>query len=187
MKTITRLLFLLISVAVIVAGVMLYFRFRDADAGKISLQEAKVAEIRTMSDLCTLEIYEDVPVKGHIGTKHFFARQTRKGQIMFPLDSLDIDMEADTIRIKLPKEKVEILESTDPSSFEVIDTWNTDLLGSSVLTNSEESYLKDQARKAAIKSLYTDGTIKRARREASSRLTDFIGMITGKPVVVCEK
>ena len=106
---------------------------------------------------------------------------------MFPLDSLDIDMEADTIRIKLPKEKVEILESTDPSSFEVIDTWNTDLLGSSVLTNSEESYLKDQARKAAIKSLYTDGTIKRARREASSRLTDFIGMITGKPVVVCEK
>ena len=73
-------------------------------------------------ELCTVEFIEDVPIKAHIGTRHIFARTTLSGFISFDLDSAATRMKGDTIVVILPPETVEIHESTQPGSYEVIDT-----------------------------------------------------------------
>jgi hypothetical protein len=129
-KTLRLSIALLLSLAAIAAvgfvAYKLFFKEKDA----VSVEASKIADIKTLAELCTMEIYTDMPVKGNIGSKHFFARQTLQGSISFDLDSLSYNEGADTITISLPKEKVELLESTLDGSFRVIDTWNTDLFSS---------------------------------------------------------
>jgi len=183
-KTLRLSIALLLSLAAIAAvgfvAYKLFFKEKDA----VSVEASKIADIKTLAELCTMEIYTDMPVKGNIGSKHFFARQTLQGSISFDLDSLSYNEGADTITISLPKEKVELLESTLDGSFRVIDTWNTDFFSSPALSNTEETKIKRIARAKAIASMYADGTVAKARSEAKQRLSEFMRIVYHLPVIV---
>lgn len=186
MKIIRTLQLIIVSAILggIAAGVAWYFISKDSDS--VEIHEATLKEVKSMVSLCTMEIYEDVPVKAHIGNKHIFARVTLTGTVSFDIEKLDIDSKGDTLYVKLPPEKVEILESTGKDSYTVIDTWNDRMMGNKRFTAAEENKIKDKVRQNAIKNIYRKGYVRRARAEAVTNLTRMLSAFTDKTVIVTD-
>lgn len=144
----------------------------------------RIADIRPMVEMCTLEFYREMPMRDSIGTKHIFARRKIEGQIRFDIDSMPVDVSTDTIRVTLPREKVIVRESTDDNSYEIIDVWNTSVFGSSRLSNAEENIFRRRHDARIRQELYADGTVARARRDAADNLATMLSVMYRRPAVV---
>lgn len=183
MKALYKFIFLIVVLAV--CGIAAYFYFAPGKS-RLALHDATVKEVRDMARLCTVEIYEEVPVRGHVGSRHLVARELLVGNISFDLDGLVVDNAADTIRVTLPREIVEVRESTEPGSYIVIDNWNDRLLRSSNITTEEENRMKELTLESFLRAVYAKGYVRRARYEAVQNLTSMLSSFTGKPVVVTD-
>ncbi|MDE6296750.1 MAG: DUF4230 domain-containing protein [Muribaculaceae bacterium] len=164
---------LLLGLLLIAGGIIwavIWFNKSDAEVPVAKIEEAKVIDIRPMVKLCSVELSEDVPVRGDIGTRHLFARATLKGTISFDLEKAASTWEGDTLVVILPPEIVSVYESTDPNSYKVIDVWNDKFLGSSNFTVGEENEIKRQAVEAWRDTIYSRGYVERARSEAVRNL-----------------
>ncbi len=177
---------IIVLVVVAAAGFVGYKWFTDPEASNVSMKDAKIADVSPMLRLCAVEIYDDVLVRGTIGKKEMFARMALKGSISFDLDSVDMTQSGDTLMLNLPREIVEIYESTDAGAYEVIDTWCDGLFGSSNFTAAEENSIKVKAREDYRKNIYDKGYVKRARKEAVANLTSLLGGLTGATVIVTD-
>lgn len=151
------------------------------------MHKAEIKDVKAMAQLCTVDITEDVPVKGSVGPRHIFARQTINGSISFDLDNLTMEEIGDSvIKVTLPPEIVEIYESTEPNSYVVIDQWTDDFFDSPNLTTAQENAIKSKVRDNFRKKIYAKGYVKRARAEAVVNLTSMLGAMTGKQVTVTD-
>ena len=185
----TKKIFPIIAAAILLGGILLIVslnRKSSQQSGDITIDGAMVKEVESMVRLCSMDIYEETPVKATIGNRHLFGRITLKGPITFDLARIALKMSGDTLRVQLPPEKVEILESTDKDSYIVIDTWNDRFMGSGSFTTAEENKIKEKVKQNAIKSIYRKGYVKRARAEAAENLTAMLSALTSKPVVVTD-
>lgn len=185
----TKKIFPIIAAATLLGGILLIVslnRKSSQQSGDITIDGAMVKEVESMVRLCSMDIYEETPVKATIGNRHLFGRITLKGSITFDLERIALKMSGDTLRVQLPPEKVEILESTDKDSYIVIDTWNDRFMGSGSFTTAEENKIKEKVKQNAIKSIYRKGYVKRARAEAAENLTAMLSALTSKPVVVTD-
>lgn len=185
----TKKIFPIIAAAILLGGILLIVslnRKSSRQSGDITIDGAMVKEVESMVRLCSMDIYEETPVKATIGNRHLFGRITLKGSITFDLERIALKMSGDTLRVQLPPEKVEILESTDKDSYIVIDTWNDRFMGSGSFTTAEENKIKEKVKQNAIKSIYRKGYVKRARAEAAENLTAMLSALTSKPVVVTD-
>lgn len=152
----------------------------------IQLQRATARKVEDVVKLCSMEIYDEVPVKGSIGTRHLFGRMLLKASVNFDIANLHIDTSADTIRVTLPPEEVEVLESTDDNAYIIIDTWNTRFLGSTTFTADEENSIKAKVRHNWLRGIYRNGTVARARAEAVGNLTHMLSATLHRPVIVTD-
>ncbi len=178
---------LYVCLALAVAGLLVWFVIaikKSPDADRVKIKDSRVENIKSMADLCSMEIYRDIPIKASIGTRHLFARMSVRGSISYDLDAADIDTTGDTIVITLPKEKVEFLESTDPDSYQIIDVWNDHFLGSVEFTAAEENAIKEKYRQSLVNTLYRDGTVGRARKEATENLKSLASALYNQTVIV---
>lgn len=185
----TKKIFPIIAAAILLGGILLIVslnRKSSQQSGDLTIDGAMVKEVESMVRLCSMDIYEETPVKATIGNRHLFGRITLKGSITFDLERIALKMSGDTLRVQLPLEKVEILESTDKDSYIVIDTWNDRFMGSGSFTTAEENKIKEKVKQNAIKSVYRKGYVKRARAEAAENLTAMLSALTSKPVVVTD-
>jgi len=185
----TKKIFPIIAAAILLGGILLIVslnRKSSRQSGDLTVDGAMVKEVESMVRLCSMDIYEETPVKATIGNRHLFGRITLKGSITFDLERIVLKMSGDTLRVQLPPEKVEILESTDKDSYIVIDTWNDRFMGSGSFTTAEENKIKEKVKQNAIKSIYRKGYVKRARAEAAENLTAMLSALTSKPVVVTD-
>lgn len=185
----TKKIFPIIAAAILLGGILLIVslnRKSSRQSGDLTVDGAMVKEVESMVRLCSMDIYEETPVKATIGNRHFFGRITLKGSITCDLERIALKMSGDTLRVQLPPEKVEILESTDKDSYIVIDTWNDRFMGSGSFTTAEENKIKEKVKQNAIKSIYRKGYVKRARAEAAENLTAMLSALTSKPVVVTD-
>lgn len=185
----TKKIFPIIAAAILLGGILLIVslnRKSSQQSGDLTIDGAMVKEVESMVRLCSMDIYEETPVKATIGNRHLFGRITLKGSITFDLERIALKMSGDTLRVQLPPEKVEILESTDKDSYIVIDTWNDRFMGSGSFTTAEENKIKEKVKQNAIKSIYRKGYVKRARAEAAENLTAMLSALTSKPVVVTD-
>ncbi|MBO5297265.1 MAG: DUF4230 domain-containing protein [Candidatus Homeothermus sp.] len=185
----TKKIFPIIAAATLLGGILLIVslnRKSSRQSGDLTIDGAMVKEVESMVRLCSMDIYEETPVKATIGNRHLFGRITLKGSITFDLERIVLKMSGDTLRVQLPPEKVEILESTDKDSYIVIDTWNDRFMGSGSFTTAEENKIKEKVKQNAIKSIYRKGYVKRARAEAAENLTAMLSALTSKPVVVTD-
>lgn len=186
-KTI-KWLTLLICVIGVIWGVIWIFNRYNASKRELpvaKIEPARIVDVRPMVELCSMEIYEDVPVKAHIGKRHIFARETLTGSISFDIDSISTRWCGDTLVVALPPEKVTVYESTDSDSYKVIDTWNDQWLRSSNFTTAEENDIKRKVVEAWRLSLYDRGYVKRARNEAVKNLEGMLRpFVDGKEVRV---
>lgn len=185
----TKKIFPIIAAAILLGGILLIVslnRKSSRQSGDLTIDGAIVKEVESMVRLCSMDIYEETPVKATIGNRHLFGRITLKGSITFDLERIVLKMSGDTLRVQLPPEKVEILESTDKDSYIVIDTWNDRFMGSGSFTTAEENKIKEKVKQNAIKSIYRKGYVKRARAEAAENLTAMLSALTSKPVLVTD-
>lgn len=185
----TKKIFPIIAAAILLGGILLIVslnRKSSQQSGDLTIDGAMVKEVESMVRLCSMDIYEETPVKATIGNRHLFGRITLKGSITFDLERIVLKMSGDTLRVQLPPEKVEILESTDKDSYIVIDTWNDRFMGSGSFTTAEENKIKEKVKQNAIKSIYRKGYVKRARAEAAENLTAMLSALTSKPVLVTD-
>lgn len=176
-----------VAIAVCVVAAVAWFVVRytqSPEADRVRMHEASVSDVRAMARLCSVDIYEEIPVKGHIGKRHLFARMRIMGSISFDLDSLEMTERGDTLVVSLPEPIVEIREATDPDSYRVIDTWNEGLLGSSYFTTAEENEMKGRVLAGYRDALYRKGHVSRASSEAARNLADMLSGLTKRPVKV---
>lgn len=172
--------------AVILIGAIGAWWALSPKASRATMHDAAITDISPMVRLCSVDIYEDIPIKATIGPRHIFARATVNGSITFDLENLRMREQGDTITVTLPREIVEIHESTEPESYQVIDTWNDSFFGSDKITTAEENKIKAKVRENFRRKVYAKGYVKRARAEAVANLTSMLSGLTGKTVIVSD-
>lgn len=185
-KTVLILKLLLILVVAGAAAGLFFWIKNSENPDNVTMCNATVRDVQGMVNLCSMEIYEDVPIKAHIGKRHIFARQQLRGSISFDLEKLRIDTIGDTIRVVLPPEIIDVYESTEPDAYRVIDTWNESFLGSDKFTVAEENSIKAKAKQQWLRRQYAKGTVRRARKEAVINLRDMLSGIYKLPVIVSD-
>lgn len=177
---------LLIAVVSLIWGVIWFTRPSDP-VPVARIEAARIIDVRQMVKLCSAEIYEEVPVKAKIGSRHLFARETLTGTISFDLEKTGERWEGDTLVVTLPPEIVEIHESTEPEAYKVIDRWNDKFLAGSNFTTAEENEIKQRVVESWRDSIYSRGYVKRAREEAVSNLKSLLlPFVKGKKVMVID-
>ena len=187
LKVISAIKWTAIAAIVAVIGVLVWkFTSFPDDDSNVRMQKAKVTDISPMLRLCAVEFIEDIPVKASKGPRHLFARETVRGSISFDLEKLRMEERGDTLVVALPPEIVEIYESTEPGSYEVIDTWNDRFLGSTNFTTAEENEIKRKVEHNFRNTICRQGYVKQAREEAMRNLGPLIEAATQRPVVVID-
>lgn len=176
---------ILILVILIGAGMAWWWaNSPEAEAARIRDRQAKIVDLKPMVRLCTVDLYEEVPIRANIATRHLFGRTTLTGSISYDLDSVGQQWRGDTLYVSLPRETVEIYESTDPYAYQVYDTWNDKFLGSGKFTAHEENVIKAKVVDNYRRRLYERGDVARARKEARTKLAQMLSTVTQKPAVV---
>lgn len=174
-----------VIIAMIIAGGVLYHKWQKAEeATRVRIYEAKIADISPMLRLCSVEIEEDLPIKASVGKRHLFAKMTVTGSISFDVENPEIEERGDTLIVTLPREIIDIRESTAPDSYRVIDSWRDGFFGKAGFSAAEENQAKSKVRDNYRKSLYSRGIVSRARAEAARNLTTMLHAATGKEVIV---
>lgn len=156
---------------------------------EIEVLPSRPGDVKEIARLCSTEIYNEVSVLDTVNSKVMFAVQKQTGSISFDMEHLKIDDAGDTIRIVLPPEIVEVYESDEKNSWEVIDTKAIGpmaFLRSNKFTTAEENRVKSKLKANSIKRLYSNGTVSQARKDAVENLTRLMEGIYRKPVIVTD-
>ena len=169
------------------AGWQVYRYFQRPE--EIEVLPSRPGDVKEMVRLCSMEIYNEVPVLDTVNFKVMFAVQKQSGSISFDVEHLEVDPTADTIRIQLPREIVDVYESSEKNSWQVIDTKAIGpmaLLRSDKFTLEEENRVKAKLKAKATARLYANGSVRKARKDAVENLTRLMQSFYRKPVVVTD-
>lgn len=186
-KTPKYFLPLILLAAAAFIGWQIYRYFQRPE--EIEVMPSRPGDVKEMVRLCSMEIYNEVPVLDTVNFKVIFAVQKQSGSISFDIENLEIDDLGDTVRIQLPREIVEVNESTEKDSWEVIDTkaiGPMSILRSNKFTLEEENRVKSKLKAKAVRRLYANGTVKQARKDAVDNLTRLMQTVYRKPVIVTD-
>lgn len=156
---------------------------------EIEVMPSRPGDVKEMVRLCSMEIYNEVPVLDTVNFKVMFAVQKQNGSISFDVENLNVDDSGDTVRIELPHEIVEVYESSEKNAWQVIDTKAIGpmaILRSNKFTLEEENRVKAKLKANSIKRLYSNGTVRQARKDAVDNLTRMMEAAYRKPVIVSD-
>ncbi|MCM1110490.1 MAG: DUF4230 domain-containing protein [Clostridium sp.] len=165
---------IIIVILLAAAGLWLWLRPTTSDPlpRQFTLEPARVTALKEVARLSTVEIIEDVPVSGEIDGKGIFATSRMKGRIFFDLDSIAVvGVAEDSIWVRLPEPRIEILESAEPGAWRIHDTWDSRRrLFTRHLTAAEENAIKDSAVREFEAGIRRRGLPEHARRQAAGAL-----------------
>lgn len=181
---------LIILAAIAIVALALFF-WLGVPKRSIEVGKGQISDVKTMAQLCTVDLYNELPVLDTINNKVLFAIQKQRGSVSFDLENMQVNIEGDTVRVVLSPEIVEINEATEDNSWQVIDSKNIsvngfNLLASDKLTDEEENQIKANIKAKSKKILYHNGTIERARAEGVKNLQTLMTKVYRKPVVVTD-
>ena len=170
---------LLLTAVIIIAGFVVWLIW-DARRGgenseKIDVAPARMVDLREVADLCGMEIYREETLLDTLHGKVIFAIWKLQGRILFDVEGLPAQLrvaeeeDADTLRIRLPRERIELLEAASPGAWRVVDTHSLTLFGSGRLTPEEENMVKRRGLERVRKSLYKDGASRGRRHNQTYR------------------
>lgn len=183
-KYISLHLTVILIVLLVIIGAIYFIRRDTTESTNMSVSETRLSEIKEMIRLCTLEVRDDIAFKDSINGKWIFARNTVNGYIRFNLEDLTYETRNDSVFVILPREEIEIYESTADNAYEVIDTWDNSLLGLGKMTAAEETAIKKRMAERYRLSFYDKGYVSRARQSAVNTLNSLLGMMDGNIRVI---
>ena len=176
---------------VVVAGAIfciLFFTLHKPNV-RIDVREGQIKDIKTMAQLCAIDLYNEVPILDTINNRVMFAVQKQRGSISFDLENMEIKSDKDTVYITLSPEIIELNESTEPNSWQVIDTkalGKLSMFRSDAIPEEDENILKGKIKGRSIKQLYSTGVIEKARLEGGTTLQVLMEKIYSKPVKIID-
>lgn len=176
LKYISALKWVIILLAITAIGWLIYSVAHPKEA-EVTVGKGRITDIEPMVRLCSVEIYNEVPVLDTLSNKVIFGVQKQTGSISFNVENLQVDTVGDTLRVMLPAEIVELRESTDKDAWQVIDTKAIGplaLLRSDKFTAEEENLVKRKLMQRSTQRLYKNGTVKKARAEARANLQQLL-------------
>lgn len=176
LKYISALKWVIILLAIAAIGWLIYSVAHPKEAD-VTVGKGRITDIEPMVRLCSVEIYNEVPVLDTLSNKVIFGVQKQTGSISFNVENLQVDTVGDTLRVMLPAEIVELRESTDKDAWQVIDTKAIGplaLLRSDKFTAEEENLVKRKLMQRSTQRLYKNGTVKKARAEARANLQQLL-------------
>lgn len=177
---------LLTVLVILAAGGYIYWYFtRPEEKEEYATNPAKLKTMKEMAELATLDFHEEIAVKDNVDGKWIVARMTLDGSVKYDMEKVSLRQHGDTLTLLLPAEKFEILESTTPKAYEVIDTWDAErpVFGRK-LTATEENGIKQRARSRLEATLRKRGYVERARHNATSTLTSLLRKLAPDSVTV---
>lgn len=183
---------LLLIAVIAIVGLVFYFKISSdatpAASTKMTLTPARIKSLTEMARLTSLEIDEETGINDTINGKGIFAIVRLKGTVSFDIDHLRIDsIGEDSLRVYLPAEKLELLESTAPESYRVIDVWNVKHpLFPANITAAEENTVKRRMIARREQMAYQKGHVRRARENALSSLRQLYSSLPGMTVEVVD-
>lgn len=183
MKRIIKPIIYLAIVAMIGIGVYLFFIYPH---NSVTVSKGQINKVKTMVELCTIDFYNEVPVKDTIANWVLFGKQKQRGSISFDIENLQIDADGDTVRIVLPPEIIEIMEATDDNSWESVDSKDLRTLRWAYAPIELWNLAKKNAMENSKKLLYENGTVERARSEGAQSLQMLMEKVYRKPVKVTD-
>lgn len=186
-KALKYIIPLILAAAIAFLGWQLYRYMQHPE--EIKVLPSKPGDVKEMARLCSMEIYNEVSVLDTVNSKVIFAVQKQSGSISFDMENLQVDDSGDTVKIILPREIVDIYESDEKNAWEVIDTKAIGpmaFLRSNKLSSAEENRVKSKIKAKAIRRLYSNSTIRQARKDAVENLTRMMESVYRKPVIVTD-
>ncbi|MDE6511424.1 MAG: hypothetical protein K2L00_04975 [Muribaculaceae bacterium] len=186
-KTLKYIIPLMVLAVLAFIGWQVYRYFERPD--EIEVLPSRPGNVKEMVRLCSMEIYNEVPVLDTVNFKVIFAIQKQSGSISFDVEHLIVDDSGDTVRIQLPREIVEVNESSEKNSWQVMDTKAIGpmaILRSNKFSLEEENRVKAKLKANSIKRLYSNGTVRQARKDAVDNLTRLMETAYRKPVIVSD-
>lgn len=180
-----------VAALLLVAGILfciLFFSLHREEK-TIDLTEAYIRDVKSMTQLCSMDFYNEVPVVDTINNRVLFAVQKQQGSISFDIEKLEIKKDGENIIIILPPEIVDIYESTEPNSWQVIDSkaiGPLSFLRSDNMPEEDERKLKQKIKNKALRQLYTDGIVQNARKEAALNIAEFMKTIYASQIMVID-
>lgn len=186
-KALKYIIPLILAVAITFLGWQLYRYMQRPE--EIEVLPSKPGDVKEMARLCSMEIYNEMSVLDTVNSKVIFAVQKQSGSISFDMENLQVDDSGDTVKIILPREIVDIYESDEKNAWEVIDTKAIGpmaFLRSNKLSSAEENRVKSKLKSKAIRRLYSNGTVKQARKDAVENLTRMMEGVYRKPVIISD-
>lgn len=170
-------------IALLIIIAVVYF-VKHETTKSYEVSAGRVHNIENIVQLCTVDLYNEIPVRDTVNNKEIFAIQKQRGSVSFDMEKLNVNSDGDTVKIMLPAEIVDLYEATDDNSWQVVDTKGLDLFTSNKLTAEEDNIVKRRIKERSKKLLYTNGTIERARAEGVKDLQALMEKVYQKPVVV---
>lgn len=186
-KALKYIIPLILAAAIAFLGWQLYRYMQRPE--EIEVLPSKPGDVKEMARLCSMEIYNEMSVLDTVNSKVIFAVQKQSGSISFDMENLQVDDSGDTVKIILPREIVDIYESDEKNAWEVIDTKAIGpmaFLRSNKLSSAEENRVKSKLKSKAIRRLYSNGTVKQARKDAVENLTRMMEGVYRKPVIISD-
>lgn len=191
-KTIFKILgpFSYIIIALVVGAVfcILFFSLHK-ERITIEVRPGEIKDIKSMVQLCSMDIYNEVPIIDTINGRVLFAIQKQNGSISFDMEDMKIINDSDTVIITLTPEIIELYESTEPESWKIIDSkaiGTFSMFRSDEIPLEDENILKGRIKERSIKQLYNMGVVETARLDGANTLKDLLEKVYKKPVLVMD-
>lgn len=142
--------------------------------------------IQQIVRLNTLEVTKLVPIHKKWEGQEAFALGRYRAYISFDLERMETHLRGDTVVAVLPPEVIEIYEE-EKDGFRVIDVWGTDIwarIQAKGLSAEQENEMRQMGVRAIKSLLYTEGLVKKARREALERSAELLGLLPGTVIII---
>lgn len=180
------------SIVIIVTLLVLGFVFirhlhrKKADETTHRVLYSAITDVQSVVRVTSIEGIRSVPVKYEKDGIGAFAVGTYRYRISYDVEQMDAFVSGDSIIVRLPKEKVTILED-EQKGFKVLDVWGTNIFSRFAgpkLTIQNENVMRSKAQAQVRSDLNSEGIITQARSHAMTLISDMLSLVPGTVIVL---
>lgn len=177
-----------VLVVLLIIGMLIskHIHKRNSDETTHRVLSSAIADVQSVVRVTSLEGIRSVPVKYEKDGTGAFGVGTYRFRISYDVENMDAYVQGDSIIVRLPKEKVTILED-EHQGFRVLDVWGTNIFSrfsGPRLTIANENMMRSTAMAQVKSDLKNEGIISQARSHAMSIISNMLSLVPGTVIVL---
>lgn len=179
------IIYLIVAVLLLVSGALLYRYFTAKPSDPTILLSAS-SDAKEIVRLTTLEGERIIPVTYKKGGVAAFGIGHYRTRISFDVEQMDQVVIGDTLYLRMPEPQIQILEDQQ-QGFRILDVWGENVLTrlqGARLSVEDENLMKAKAMKGLRSELQRDGSVERAKKQATDLILDMFSLIPGTVILL---